>query len=430
VAFAVGGAAGVRLQAAVVGSGRTGVVLANQSDRNLCAWLPFARALTVQGFRVLLFDYGSGAPEQEVAAAERELRRVGAARVVLAGASEGAKAAIVAAAANPRLASAVVALSPERLLRGVDVTPAAQKLSVPTLVAVAQADPYSAQDAPALEHAVASAKKRLVVVPGLAHGVALLGGQTAAAVAAAIFDFLLPFGPERAAPSLSSECGTTIAARARGAKGLAFTASDGTHLHGDLIGNGDTTIVLAHEYPNSLCGWFPYAAELTGSGFSAFLFDHRAKGGRLDLDIVAAVEKAKALGATKVVAMGASLGGAATLVAAGRDCFLVSGIVSVSGETDLRSYGRGVPPLYAVPYESRIAAPLLVVGSKDDSLVPESAVAQLLAHAVSRSKRAVLVDGYDHGWTLLQGPSANPIVRRAVIDLLKAADAPVPTGCF
>lgn len=290
VGYAVGGAASARRQAAVLGSGRTGVVLANQSDRDLCAWLPFARSLAAQGVR--------------------------------------------------------------------------------------------------------------------------------------------PFGPRRAAPSLSSECGTAIAASAPSTKAVAFTAGDGAHLHGERIGNGDTTIVLAHEYPSSLCGWFPYAGELAGSGFSVFLFDHRAKGSRLDLDVVAAVEKAKALGATKVIAMGGSLGGAATLVAAGRDCFLVSGIVSVSGETDLRSYGRGVPPLDAVPYESRIAAPLLVVGSKDDSLVPQADVDQLLAHAASASKRAVLVDGYGHGWNLLQGPGANPSVRRAVIDFLNAAEAPVPTGCF
>ena len=44
--------------------------------------------------------------------------------------------------------------------------------------------------------------------------------------------------------------------------------------------------------------------------------------------------------------------GRATLIAAGRDCMRVSGVVSVSGETDLRSCGQGVPPLYAVPYSA------------------------------------------------------------------------------
>jgi pimeloyl-ACP methyl ester carboxylesterase len=429
VTFAVGGANSERLRAGIVGKGRNALVLANQSDRNLCAWRPFARALARQGFRVLLFDYGSAAPEREVAAAARELVRVGAAQVILAGASEGAKAAIIAAARHPRLARAVIALSPERFLHGEDVTPAARRLTVPALVAVSQGDPYSAQDSPALERAFGSAHKRLVVVPGAAHGVQLLGGGSAATVAAAVYSFLQPFGSSRRPPSLSGECGSAVAASARSARAIAFTAGDGTALHGQLIGHGGTAVVLAHEWPNSLCGWFPYAAELGHSGFRVLLFDHRTKGSRLDLDVAAAVEEAKALGATRVVAMGASLGGAATLVAGGRDCFLVSGIVSASGEIDLRSYGRGVPPLYAVPYEARIAAPLLVIGSKGDGLVSEADVHALLGHVNSKSKRAVLVDGYEHGWTLLEGAKANAGIRRAVLDFLHSAGSPVPTGC-
>jgi dienelactone hydrolase len=168
-------------------------------------------------------------------------------------------------------------------------------------------------------------------------------------------------------------------------------------------------VVLAHEYPSSLCGWFPYAAELARTGNRVLLFDQRVNGPRLDLDVVAAVQKARELDAAKVVAMGASLGGAATLVAAGRDCFDVSGVVSASGETDLRTYGRGVPPLYAVPLEHAIAAPLLVIGSKDDPLVGEADVARLVERASSTAKRSLLVDGSVHGWdrtrTTLSGTS-------------------------
>jgi dienelactone hydrolase len=127
--------------------------------------------------------------------------------------------------------------------------------------------------------------------------------------------------------------------------------------------------------------------------------------------------------------MGASLGGAATLVAAGRDCFPVSGVVSASGETDLRSYGRGVPPLYAVPTEPRITAPLLVVGSTGDPLVGEADVARLLERAGSTAKRSVLVDGTAHGWDLLQGDRASSRIRGAVADFVAHAGPPVATGC-
>jgi pimeloyl-ACP methyl ester carboxylesterase len=416
------------LTGVVLGRGRTGVVLANQSDRDLCDWLPFARGLAAQGFRVMLFDYGSGAPDQEVAAAGRALEGLGSSRIVLGGASEGAKAAILAQAAHPQLASAVVALSPERYLRGKDVLPAARRLDVPALFAVSVEDPYSARDTPELARASGHTRTRMVVVPGAAHGVDLVRGAAATA-AAAVYDFLLPFGAPRRPPSLASECGTAAASGAPQPRAVAFTAADGVQLHGIVLGRGATAVVLAHEYPSSLCGWFPYAAELARDGVRVLLFDQRAKGSRLDLDVVAAVEKARELGAAKVVAMGASLGGAATLVAAGRDCFFVSGIVSVSGETDLRTYGRGVPPLYAVPTEQRIRAPLLVVGSKDDPLVGEADVARLLAHARAPSKRSVLVDGSGHGWDLLQGDGTSETVRDAVADFLAHTGEPVATGC-
>jgi pimeloyl-ACP methyl ester carboxylesterase len=420
---------GGRLAGIVLGHGRTGVVLANQSDENLCGWLAFARAVAAQGLRVLAFDYGSGAPEQEVAAAARELRRLGASRTVLGGASEGAKAAILAAASRPQLATAVVALSPERSLRGTDVLRAARKLRVPTLFAVSAHDPYSAQDTPALAQAASRAPARLVTVPGDGHGVDLVRGASAATVAAAALDFLLPYGARRRPPSLATECGRAVAAGAPEATAVAFTAADGVQLHGIVLGRGETTVVLAHEYPDSLCGWFPYADKLARGGARVLLFDQRAKGTRLDLDVVAAVEKARDLGAGKVVAMGASLGGAATLVAAGRDCFDVSGVVSVSGETDLRTFGRGVPPLYAVPFERHITAPLLVVGSRDDPLVDEAAVDSLLARVPGTAKRAVLAEGAAHGWDLLQGESANAEVGDAVADFVGAAGAPVATGC-
>jgi hypothetical protein len=100
---------------------------------------------------------------------------------------------------------------------------------------------------------------------------------------------------------------------------------------------------------------------------------------------------------------------------------LVSGVVSVSGETDLRSYGQGVPPLYAVPYEGRIRAPLLVVGSRADPLIGHLAVASLVGHA--GDARAVLIPGTVHGWDLLQGASQSTRIRAAVARFLAHAGA-------
>jgi hypothetical protein len=68
----------VAARGVLIGRGRAGVVLANQSDRNLCSWLPFARRLSRAGFRVLLFDYSTAEPQVDVIAAAKELQRRGA----------------------------------------------------------------------------------------------------------------------------------------------------------------------------------------------------------------------------------------------------------------------------------------------------------------------------------------------------------------
>ena len=178
------------IRAAVLGGGTAGLVLSNQSDRNLCSWLPFARTLTAGGYRVLLYDYARASADVEAAAAAVELRRLGARSVTLVGASEGAKASIIAAARPATPVDGVVSLSAERYLGGTDVLPSARKLSRPALFVTARDDPYSQSDTPQLYAACPALQKRLVVVPGDAHGVDLLTGPTADPVHDAILAFL------------------------------------------------------------------------------------------------------------------------------------------------------------------------------------------------------------------------------------------------
>ena len=42
------------LPAVLIGAGTTTFVLSNESDENLCSWLPFARTLTAHGYSALL----------------------------------------------------------------------------------------------------------------------------------------------------------------------------------------------------------------------------------------------------------------------------------------------------------------------------------------------------------------------------------------
>jgi hypothetical protein len=147
---------GVALSGAVMGSGPVGAVLIHAYPRDYCGWLPYAGYLSRHGVHVLLFDlrcFGrSSCPGRrghaiaDVAAAVAELRRRGARRVALVGASMGGAIAVAAAAQlHP---AAVVDLSGERDTTGLtpgidaDAGSAAHGVTAPALFAVARGDRY------------------------------------------------------------------------------------------------------------------------------------------------------------------------------------------------------------------------------------------------------------------------------------------------
>jgi pimeloyl-ACP methyl ester carboxylesterase len=107
-------------------------------------------------------------------AAVRELRRRGAASVVLAGASLGGSAAIAAAAVVRPPVQGVISLAAPRLFGRVNTLAAARRLSVPALFLAAVEDEPFAGDARVLHDAAPSPDKRLVILPGSDHGVPLL----------------------------------------------------------------------------------------------------------------------------------------------------------------------------------------------------------------------------------------------------------------
>lgn len=169
-----------------LGSGPRAVVLLNQSDLDLCGWLPFARRLVRAGYRAVLFDERS--PLADTTAVVRYLRAHGARSVALVGASQGAKVAIVAGAGKRTRVDAVVSLSAESVLTGTGaVLPYARRLRAPTLFATADQDPYDANVAGREFAHAAKAHHRLLVVRGAAHGIALLDSGV---VTAAVLDWL------------------------------------------------------------------------------------------------------------------------------------------------------------------------------------------------------------------------------------------------
>lgn len=180
--------------AVLVGGGRAGVVLANQSDRDLCSWAALTRVLIRAGFRVLLFDYSGAEPQTDVAAATERLHRSGVDSVALLGASKGARAVLVAASQSSGEVSAVVSLSAETTGRSGPprIVPFVRRLQVPALFVAARHDPWTADgaDTHELYDAARRSSKELLEVPGAAHGVDLLTGERGSRTTQRIVAFL------------------------------------------------------------------------------------------------------------------------------------------------------------------------------------------------------------------------------------------------
>ena len=174
---------GARLQGAVVGQGRTGVVFAHQVAGDRCQWLPFARSLARLGYRSLVFDlrgYGASTgvanvrPDRDVLAAARELRRRGARRIVLVGGSMGGVGVLGAAPLVRPAIAGVVELSAPTGFGGTDALASVRKLTRPALFVVGRDDGDFATASRALHQAAKSTDKKLVIASTSWHGVDLV----------------------------------------------------------------------------------------------------------------------------------------------------------------------------------------------------------------------------------------------------------------
>jgi pimeloyl-ACP methyl ester carboxylesterase len=198
-----------------------------------------------------------------------------------------------------------------------------------------------------------------------------------------------------------------------------FTAADGTSLDGVLVGSGTTGVVLIHEYPNDLCGSWPFADYLAkqGLGLRAFAIDLRCFGrstcpqgdasGQVVDDVAAAVAELRRRGVTRVTLVGASMGGAAVLIAGTRVQPPVAAVVSLSGETDPTSLVGGIP-LNAGAAVKQLTVPTMFVVATNDRYVSVEETRTMHQAVKTPSKRLEVVSGpFDgrHGWQLLTDPA-------------------------
>jgi alpha-beta hydrolase superfamily lysophospholipase len=194
---------GTRLVGHRFGKGTTAVILTHQSEGDLCDWLPYARRLAARGFFVFPIDfrgYGfSSAPfgpaatyryPQDIAAAAKALRGLGKKKIFVVGASMGGIAAVVAGATAAQVDGVVSVSSPARF-RGMDGVAAGKRLRLPVLYVAATGDDNAgydfSADATALHRAAVSKRKRLELLPGTLHGIALVAGSAKARTAVESF---------------------------------------------------------------------------------------------------------------------------------------------------------------------------------------------------------------------------------------------------
>lgn len=171
---------------------------------------------------------------------------------------------------------------------------------------------------------------------------------------------------------------------------IRFKAADATRLAGYRLGRGRKAVVLAHQVRGDACQWAGYARRLARLGYLVVAFDFRGYGdsqtrsgraaNRLAADVAAAAKAARAHGARKVFAVGASMGGTAVLAAGANTRPPLNGVVSLSGPAVF----SGIDALSTAP---RLTVPVLyVVGQLDVDFAPD---AQKLYDATGSADKSI-----------------------------------------
>jgi pimeloyl-ACP methyl ester carboxylesterase len=182
----------------------------------------------------------------------------------------------------------------------------------------------------------------------------------------------------------------------------------GKDLGGLVFGTGRTGVVLSHQAGGGLCQWVPYGKALAKQGYRVLAFDFPGSGSSilstaaLDEAVTSAAGFLRTDGATRVVLIGASMGGTASLAAAVEISPPVAGVVSVSGPT---IYDQ----TQAIDAAPKLAVPVLYVVAEDDdpSFVASAYQLYRLTPASDPRKLVVLPSG-GHGVQLLNADPNAP----------------------
>ena len=160
----------------------------------------------------------------------------------------------------------------------------------------------------------------LIVVPNTGHHIHL---EAPKAVIDAIQKVMARAANQKQAKQGKNEAGQATLLNAVAAEHVSFSTEDGGVIFGDVYGNGDRGVVLAHGGRFNKESWAKQARQLAAAGFRVLSIDFRGYGkstgpgdknpmsAPLHLDVLAAVRYMHKMGAKTVSVVGGSMGGAA-----------------------------------------------------------------------------------------------------------------------
>ncbi len=169
---------------------------------------------------------------------------------------------------------------------------------------------------------------------------------------------------------------------------ISFSTADGGTIYGNLYGDGQHAVLLAHGAVFDKESWDELAQELSAAGYQALAIDFRGygkstagrSGNSLYQDVLAGIRYLHSAGSEQVSVIGASMGGGAVAQAS---------VVVEPGEIDKLILLAGVP--IATP--ERIQGDKLFIVSRGDSLL--DAVEGQFARA-GEPKELTVLAGSDH----------------------------------
>ncbi|MBA2287863.1 MAG: alpha/beta hydrolase [Ktedonobacteraceae bacterium] len=205
------------------------------------------------------------------------------------------------------------------------------------------------------------------------------------------------------------------------AREVHFLTSDHVRLAGQLYGQGTTAVICSHELHTTKAIWSAsgIAQRLAARGYLVLAYDFRGNGdsqGQVDastlaIDVHAAMTFVRQQGATKIVLLGASMGGTATLKAAAHE--QLAAVITLSApqdfgvtisETDLKA----------------INAPKLFINSQGDDYAADTMHMYTLA---SPPKEIHLYPGSLHGVDIFDSEHGTDLTQRLLTFIAHYAPA-------